>query len=269
MLSRKQPVGVMDSGVGGLTVVKEITKLLPGEDVIYFGDSKRMPYGNRSEEEIVHLANAIISFLEKKGVKAILLACNTVSSQIEKLEHTVPLFGIIEAGCIAVLEKSAAREIGLIATVATVKSGVYDKTLERLDKDRKFLSNDSRKLPQVINDQLRHRYLLDKHIHECIDPILEQGNIQELVLGCSHFPIIEKEIEEIYPRLHLINPANKQVQILTDHLDESSLRNEGESGHLTIYTTARLMEFKETLSRLGLEEYTLEIAALLEEDEEA
>lgn len=269
MLGREQPVGVMDSGVGGLTVVKEITKLLPGEDVIYFGDSKRMPYGNRSEEEIVYLANSIIQFLENKGAKAILLACNTVSSQIDKLNHTVPLFGIIEAGCMAVLESSQSKEIGLIATVATVKSGVYDTTLERLDKNRKFLSNDSRKLPQIINDQLRHKYLLDKHIHECIDPILEQGPINELVLGCSHFPIIEKEIEEIYPNLSLINPAHKQVQMLQNHLEEVSLKNEGNQGQLTIYTTARLKEFKETLARLGLDDYALEKAVLLEEDEEA
>jgi glutamate racemase len=265
-LSREQPIGVMDSGVGGLTVVKEMIQILPEEHVIYFGDSKRMPYGNRSEEEIVYLANQIIAFLEDQGVKAILLACNTVSSQIEKLTHRVPLFGIIEAGCMAVLESSHSDEIGLIATVATVKSGVYDKTLERLDRSRKFVSNDSRKLPQIINDQLRHKFLLDKHIHECIDPILAQGNIRELVLGCSHFPIIEKEIGEIYPQLRLINPANKQVQMLRQHLETEDLRRGGESGELTIYTTANLKEFEETLARLNMGKYNLEKVALLAED---
>ncbi|QSX07454.1 glutamate racemase [Alkalibacter rhizosphaerae] len=267
-MNRERPVGVMDSGVGGLTVVKEMVKILPEEDVIYFGDSKRMPYGNRSEEEIVYLANEIIAFLENKGVKAILLACNTVSSQMDKLTHRVPLFGIIEAGCMAVLENSDSEEIGLIATVATVKSGVYEKTLERLDGNRKFVSNDSRKLPQIINDQLRHRYLLDKHIHECIDPILEQGSIRELVLGCSHFPIIEKEIEEIYPHLRLINPANKQVRMLEAYLLESSLNKTDKQGDLTVYTTARVQEFRETMDRLGMENYTLEKVALLEEDQQ-
>lgn len=265
-LSHKKPVGIMDSGVGGLTVVKELLDVLPEEDVIYFGDSKRMPYGNRSEEEIVFLANHIIAFLERQGVKAILLACNTVSSQIEKLTHNVPIFGIIEAGCIAALESSQSEEIGLIATVATVNSGVYERTLERLDQKRRFVANDSRKLPQVINDQLRHKYLLDKHIHECIDPILEQGEVKELVLGCSHFPIIEKEIKEIYPQLKLINPANKQVQMLKEYLTHADLLNHKGKGELTIYTTAQLKEFKETMERLNIAEYALNKVTLLEED---
>lgn len=250
-------------------MVKELLRMLPAEDILYFGDSKRMPYGNRSEDEIVTLANEMIAFLEAKGVKAILLACNTVSSQIEKLTHKVPIFGIIEAGCMAALESSESREIGLIATVATVKSGVYDKTLERLDGKRRFVANDSRKLPQVINDQLRHKQLLDKHIHECIDPILEKGNVQELVLGCSHFPIIEKEIGEIYPHLTLINPANKQVQMLRAYLTEADLFKEQPGrGTLTIYTTAKPREFEETLERLGVEEYRLEKVPLLEEDKD-
>jgi glutamate racemase len=262
------PIGVMDSGVGGLTVVREITKLLPGEDVIYFGDSKRMPYGNRSEEEIVFLANKIIEFLEGKKVKAILLACNTVSSQIEKLAHNVPVFGIIEAGCMAAVESSDAKSIGLIATVATVKSGVYDRTLKQIDRRRSFVSNDSRKLPQVINDQLKHKYLLNKHIHECIDPILEKGDIKELIMGCSHFPIIENEIAELYPGLKLINPANKQVQMLKDYLESNDLLNPTKAKNIEIYTTARINEFKESLDRLEIDDYDLEKISLLDEDED-
>jgi glutamate racemase len=247
-LSEKSlPIGVMDSGVGGLTVVREITKLLPGEDVIYFGDSKRMPYGNRSEKEIVFLADKIIEFLEEKKVKAILLACNTVSSQIEKLIHKVPVFGIIEAGCIAAIESSDAANIGLIATVATVKSGVYDRTLRQMDSRRSFISNDSRKLPQVINDQLKHKYLLNKHIHECIDPILEKGDINEL---------------------KLINPANKQVQMLKDYLEENDLLNPTKMRNIEIFTTARINEFKEALDRLNIVEYELNKVALLDEDYE-
>jgi glutamate racemase len=268
-LSEKSlPIGVMDSGVGGLTVVREITKLLPGEDVIYFGDSKRMPYGNRSEKEIVFLADKIIEFLEEKKVKAILLACNTVSSQIEKLIHKVPVFGIIEAGCIAAIESSDAANIGLIATVATVKSGVYDRTLRQMDSRRSFISNDSRKLPQVINDQLKHKYLLNKHIHECIDPILEKGDINELIMGCSHFPIIENEIAELYPGLKLINPANKQVQMLKDYLEANDLLNPTKMRNIEIFTTARTNEFKEALDRLNILEYELNKVALLDEDYE-
>ncbi|NTW70736.1 MAG: glutamate racemase [Eubacteriaceae bacterium] len=260
------PIGVMDSGVGGLTVVRELIRMLPEEHVIYFGDSKRMPYGNRSEEEIVFFANSIIKFLEDKGVKAILLACNTVSSQIGNLTSRVPLFGIIEAGCVAAIESSKDEKIGLIATVATVKSGVYDSTLKRIDSSKKLISNDSRKLPQVINDQLKHKYLLDKHIHECIDPILEAGDVNELILGCSHFPIIEDEIAQIYPKLKLINPASKQVQILTEYLDGKELRNNANLKKVEVYTTAGIKEFEGALERLNITTTKLGKVKLLEED---
>ncbi|MBF7095955.1 glutamate racemase [Alkalibacter mobilis] len=266
MSDKNLPIGVMDSGVGGLTVVKEIIKSLPSENIIYFGDSKRMPYGNRTEEEIVFLANEIIKFLENNKVKAILLACNTVSSQIDKLKHEVPIFGIIEAGCMAALESSESSDIGLIATVATVKSGVYDKTLKMLDRERHFVANDSRKLPQIINDQLKHKYLLDKHIHECIDPILEKGDIKELILGCSHFPIIENEIAEIYPGLKLINPASKQVKLLEEYLESNNIKNDGKGGIKEIYTTGGTKEFAETLERLHITNYKLSKVQLLKED---
>lgn len=256
----------MDSGVGGLTVAKELIRLLPCENVIYFGDSKRMPYGNKTEEEIIYLANKIIGFLENKGVKGILLACNTVSSQIHKLKSNVPLFGIIEAGCEAALDASVNKEIGLIATVATVKSSVYEKTLEKMDPSRMILSNDSQKLPKIINDHLERRDLLDIHIKECIDPILEKGHIKELILGCSHFPIIQKEIQELYPHLRLINPANKQVKKIESYLDKNNLLRSCKDHTVQIYTTNGIDEFRGTLERLEISEYSLEMVKLLDED---
>ncbi|MFZ7132657.1 MAG: glutamate racemase [Eubacteriales bacterium] len=269
MGNEKLPIGVLDSGVGGLTVVKEILQLMPLESVVYFGDSKRMPYGNRKEEEIIFLANKIIRFLENKGVKGILLACNTVSSQINKLKSRVPLFGIIEAGCLAVQERSPKKEIGLIATVATVQSKVYEYTMNQLDPTKKIISNDSRKLPKVINNQLEHKYLLNKHIRECIDPILQQGEIEDLILGCSHFPIIQNEIQAIYPNLKLINPANKQVFMIKKYLEENNLYTKGKSrSHIEILTTEGVQEFKLTLQRLHIQDYTIERVELLKEDDD-
>ncbi len=266
MGNKDLPIGVMDSGVGGLTVAKELIRLLPCENVIYFGDSKRMPYGNKTEEEIVYLANKIIEFLENKGVKGILLACNTVSSQIHKLKSNVPLFGIIEAGCEAALETAQRNQIGLIATVATVKSNVYEKTLEKMDPSKIILSNDSRKLPKIINDHLERRDLLDIHIKECIDPILEKGSIKELILGCSHFPIIQREIQELYPNLVLINPANKQVKKIESYLEKRDFLRHNKDRFVQIYTTNGIEEFKATLNRLEISGYSVEKVKLLEED---
>src|SRR5690554_5470707 len=115
------PIGVMDSGVGGLTAVQEIQRQLPKENIVYFGDSKNMPYGNKDPQEIVMLSKKIIHFLETQKVKVILLACNTISSQLEELIPLteVPVFDIIYPGCLAALEDKPKNGIGLIATEAT------------------------------------------------------------------------------------------------------------------------------------------------------
>ncbi|WP_193708279.1 glutamate racemase [Alkalibaculum sporogenes] len=260
------PIGVLDSGVGGLTVVKELIISLPNENVVYFGDSKRMPYGNKTEEEIVILANNIISFLEDKGVKGILLACNTVSSQIQNLQSKVPIFGIIEAGCLAAIETSKSQEIGLIATVATVKSKIYESILKDLAPGKKILSNDSRKLPKIINDHLEDRNLLDIHIRECINPIMDKGFPSELILGCSHFPIIQDEIQELYPNLKLINPANKQVLMIKKYLEENQLLNDENKRKVEIYSTEGIDEFRLTLERLKIKDYSLDKVKLFKDD---
>ena len=178
----------------------------------------------------------------------------------------MPIFGIIEAGCQAAIEATTSEEIGLIATVATVKSKVYEETIKSIDSRKRILSNDSRKLPKIINDHLERRDLLDIHIKECIDPILNQGKIRELILGCSHFPIIQEEIQELYPDLTLINPANKQVKQIQEYLLKKDLLLPCADKSIEIYTTNGLEEFKLTLERLNISDYILKKVNLLEGD---
>jgi glutamate racemase len=260
-----KPIGVIDSGVGGLTAVKQIQKILPNENVIYFGDSLRMPYGNRTYEEVVEYANKIIEFLEEKDVKAIVLACNTISSQIESLKANVPLFSIVEYGCMQAAELHE-KEIGLIATVATVKSGVYDYTIKRMTPDIKLISNDSSRLPKVINSQMENVLLLYELIKECIDPIASK-NVKTLILGCSHFPIIENEIKTMYPSLKLIDPAERQVKELKRYLVRNDMENKKENGKYThLYTTADMLEYVASIKRLDLKFTKLEEVKLLQND---
>jgi glutamate racemase len=260
-----KPIGVIDSGVGGLTAVKQIQKILPNENVIYFGDSLRMPYGNRTYEEVVEYANKIIEFLEEKDVKAIALACNTISSQIESLKANVPLFSIVEYGCMQAAELHES-EVGLIATVATVKSGVYDYTIKRMAPNVKLISNDSSRLPKVINSQMENVLLLYELIKECIDPIASQ-NVRTLILGCSHFPIIENEIKTMYPSIKLIDPAERQIKELKKYLIRNDLDNKKENGKYThLYTTADMFEYVASIKRLNLKFTKLEEIKLLEND---
>ncbi len=256
-MTRNLPIGILDSGVGGLTAMSPMQEILPDESVIYFGDSLRMPYGNRKKEEIIFFAQKMIDYLEDKGVKAILLACNTISSHIQHLRSNVKLFSIVEAGSVAAKECVEDASLGIIATCATVESGVYEKMIGEMCPQIKLTLNSSTSLPKVIDSQIENTPLLHEKIKECIDPILkEDPRIRNLILGCSHFPIISDEINSLYPSLRLIDPAVKQVEMLKSYLEENDLTNNSKRT-ITLYTTAETYEFAAAIKRLKLEIDTL------------
>jgi len=256
-MNRNLPIGILDSGVGGLTAMSPMQELLPDESVIYFGDSLRMPYGNRKKEEIIFFAQKMIDYLQDKGVKAILLACNTISSHIESLHSDVKLFSIVEAGAIAAKESVKDNSLGIIATCATVESGVYERMIGEMSEDIRLTLNSSTSLPKVIDSQIENTPLLHEKIKECIDPILiKDPTIKDLILGCSHFPIIREEINSLYPDLRLIDPAVKQVEMLKEYLEQNNLTNSSKRT-ITLYTTAETYEFAAAIKRLKLEIDTL------------
>ena len=250
---KNKPIGILDSGVGGLTAVVPVQKLLPNESIIYLGDSLRMPYGNKHPDEITELAGSLIDFLEKQGVKAILLACNTISAHIEKLKSSVRLISIIDAGAAAAAETVKEPAAGLIATYATVQSGMYEKKISQKCPSLEIISNSSASLPKIIDSQLENLDLLNENIREIIDPILlSSSEIKSLILGCSHFPIIKNEINDLYPQINLIDPAEKQAEILKKYLTENDLLSDKEPT-LTLYTTAETYEFAAAVKRLHLD----------------
>ncbi|MFA0815190.1 MAG: glutamate racemase [Anaerofustis sp.] len=268
-MDRNLPIGILDSGVGGLTAVVQMNKLLPNESVIYFGDSKRMPYGNRENEEIIDLANRMIAYLERLGVKAILLACNTISSQLPHLKSSVPLFSIVEAGAKSVVCASEGHSsVGVIATCATVKNRTYESTIHACHPDVRVISNSSVSLPKIIDSELDNVGLLADKIKECVDPILQKDpHVKYLLLGCSHFPIIKREIGELYPDLIFLDPAKSQVSILRDYLEENNLQSQNPKRQILLYTTAETYEYAAAIKRLKLEIDMLMKVKLLEEDE--
>ena len=253
-MDKEQPVGLFDSGIGGFTVLKELQRRLPGENAVYLGDSKRMPYGERENDEIIAFANSGIRFLEGKGVKAILLACNTVSSLIDRLEARVPLFSIVEAGCEATLAMQDAGEVGLIATTATVKNGAYERILAKKTHSLRYITQGTKTLAKIINNHPYERTLLRKNIREAIDPILDKKDVEALLLGCTHFPIVRETIEQMYPALKIINPAEKQIDRLRTYLDVRGLLNPA-GGRTEIYTTRNVADEKiitQVIDHIGL-----------------
>ncbi|MCL1912722.1 MAG: glutamate racemase [Eubacteriaceae bacterium] len=249
-----EPVGILDSGVGGLTAVVAMQEALQGESIVYLGDSLRMPYGNKSPQEIVKLASHLIRFLEDCGVKVILLACNTISSYIDKLESSVKLFSIIEAGALAACEIVKEPSVGLIATKATTDMGMYEFTIAKHNPYIDVVSNSSASLPKIIDSQLENKPLLYENIREVLDPVLKKDKrIKSLILGCSHFPIIKNEISHIYPDIRLIDPAIKQVDMLKSYLTRNNLLNDTGDPKITLFTTAETYEYAAAIKRLNLE----------------
>lgn len=244
-MSDNRPIGLIDSGIGGFTVLKELQQRLPEEDIIYLGDSLRMPYGELDNDAIVRYADSDIRFLEAHGVKAILLACNTVSSMVDYLTSNVPVFSIVEAGCLATLDMVKSGEVGLIATRATVNNNAYPRILSTLTDKVTFVQQGTKTLASVINNYPDEIELLRTHIHLAIDPLIQERNIQILLLGCTHFPIVRESIEEMYPQFTIINPAIKQIAILKRNLTERDAFSDNTGERYTqIHTTGTVADFR-------------------------
>ncbi len=252
-------IGVLDSGVGGLTVVKEIQKQLPKENIVYFGDSHNMPYGNKDPEEITSLTKRIISFLETQDVKVILLACNTISSQIEDLIPLtdIPIFDIIYPGCLAAIENDPSEGVGLIATEATVKANIYGETLKSLKPEIEFLPRGSRDLARIIEKNNTDSQQLEDIIRQAVDPLLIKAPIKNLILGCTHYPIVSADISKLYPKLNLINPAVKLVEVVNGYLEKNNLSATNSNPELKIFTSGQMDDFLPFIDQLGIKNYDL------------
>ena len=198
------------------------------------------------------------------GVKAILLACNTISSLIESLDANVPLFSIVEAGCLATIERQKEGAVGLIATTATVKNGTYEHILSSHTQALRYITQGTRTLANVINNHPGELALLRQNIKEAIDPIFERERVSALLLGCTHFPIVRKTIEEMYPCLSIIDPADKQITLLKEYLEKNNAFNESKYAGVTrICATGgekdyRIFENMIEQLALGCSELTLE-----------
>ena len=137
-MKRSAPIGVFDSGVGGLTVAREIMRHLPNESIVYFGDTARVPYGSKSEDNIIRYSRQIVNFLKTQGVKAIVIACNTASAlalDVVRAENDIPIIGVIEPGARAALGVTQSKKIGVIGTEATIRSKMYDKIIQGLNSE--------------------------------------------------------------------------------------------------------------------------------------
>lgn len=197
------PIGIFDSGIGGLTVANAISQLLPEEQLIYFGDTAHLPYGDKSKELIRYYSTKITEFLLKeKGCKAIVIACNTASSAAyeqlrDKYKGLVPIISVIDPIVEAIAEDSTIKNVGLIATRATISSGVYQEKLKRRKAEANCYALATPMLVPMIEEGFHNNNISHALIYNYLeDPSL--ANIDALILGCTHYIIIRNEIDEFY-----------------------------------------------------------------------
>lgn len=237
-----RPIGVFDSGLGGLTAVRELRQLLPSENIIYFGDTARVPYGGRSAEILLKYARQDVRFLRSHDIKAILVACGTVSTtalpQLRQ-ESDIPILGVVEPACRRAAAVTRNRRVGLIATAASVRSGAYQRSLRQLDPDIAVTAKACPLfVPLVENGRFRRGdVVIETVAREYLEPLRREG-LDTLILGCTHYPLIKSMIGEFMGRnVVLVDPAKTAAHHLERILSERGLKADHPAGQAHFYVS--------------------------------
>ena len=222
------PIGVFDSGIGGLTVVRELMRQLPDEDIIYFGDTARVPYGPKSPETVTRYSHEITSFLQDQGVKNVVVACNTATAHaVESLrEHfDLPITGVIEPGARAALRASGARRIGVVGTLGTVTSGAYERAIHALEEDVYVIARACPLFVPFVEEGWQDHPAIDLVARDYLTPLRDTG-IDTLVLGCTHYPLLKSVIARaIGPDIRMIDSAEETAGEVARVLADRGLRH--------------------------------------------
>ncbi len=210
-----QPIGIFDSGIGGLTVLKEIRREVPQEDIVYFGDTAHLPYGTKSKETITKFSIDNVKFLQDFDTKIVVVACNTASSlSLDALKETfsMPIIGVIEPGAKQALAKTKNGRIGVIGTKATIGSGSYEAVLKRLDAGVKVYSEACPLFVPFVEEGWLDGDVVSKVAHVYLDNLKSFG-IDTLILGCTHYPLLNHVIQKtIGDKVALVNSAEETAK---------------------------------------------------------
>ncbi len=227
---KNAPIGVFDSGVGGLTVAREIMRNLPGERIVYFGDTARVPYGSKSKETVLRYSRQIVRFLKTQNVKTIVVACNTASAlalETIQQETDIPMIGVVKPGAKVAAETTRNNKIGLIGTSATVKSDLYRTIIQEINPDIQVIGQACPLFVPLVEEGWWKDPVTVEVAKRYLDPLLEQG-IDTLILGCTHYPLLRSLLRGIAgDQVTLVNPAYETARALGRLLREQDLEAEG------------------------------------------
>ena len=250
-----RPIGVFDSGLGGLTVARQLRRALPHEDLVYLGDTARVPYGTKSPETVRRFACEAMQFLVAQGVKAVVVACNTATSwALPTLvkQFSVPVFGVVQPGVRTALARTRNHRIGVIATPATIRSDAYGKSLRGREAQAVVWSRACPLLVPLVEEGWQNHPVTDQVLHEYLDPLVGEG-IDTLVLGCTHYPLLKAAIRRVVgKRIALVDSAAACAADVRERLQELDLLVEGRRrrGTFKAYVTDEVPQFSRIAAQL-------------------
>ena len=246
----KNPIGIFDSGVGGLTVFREIRRRLPLEDIIYFGDTARVPYGPKSPETIIQYSIQNARFLLQNRAKIIVVACNTASALalpiLQKL-LPVPVIGVIQPGAQAAVESTKNKKIGIIGTHGTVNSGAYQKAIRSLDANIEVLAKACPLFVPLVEEGWEDHSVTHQIASEYLEPFIN-SDYDTLILGCTHYPILKETLKKVTKgKINLIDSAEVIADCLAAELPECETT---ETGKDLFYVSDNEEKFSRIASRI-------------------
>ncbi|WP_106450932.1 glutamate racemase [Trichococcus alkaliphilus] len=272
----KKAIGFIDSGVGGLTVVKQAMKQLPNESIYYLGDSARCPYGPRPKEEVIQYTWEMTQFLLKKDIKMLVIACNTATAaalDVIRERVDIPVVGVINPGSRAAIKHSKNERIAVIGTKGTISSDVYKQTIKDKDKSISVISMSCPKFVPLVESNQYNGSIAKKVVAETLKPLLKES-IDTLILGCTHYPLLTPLIQNVMgPCVTLIDSGAEtvsEVSTLLDYFRLAESSHNKEASEYRFYTTGSPKLFSDIAENwLGQSNFTVEkvdLVNLIEND---
>ena len=253
MSSSDRPIGVFDSGVGGLTVLRELRRHLPNESTVYLGDEARMPYGPRPAAEVLAFTREAMRWFAGKGCKLVVIACNTATSvalETVRDEADVPVIGVIRPGAAAALGASSRRAIGVLATTLTVRSGAYVRAMRDLDPFADVIQQACPRLVPLVEDGKASSPEAEAAVREYVAPLLTEGAVvspavDTLLLGCTHYPLLREVIERVAgPGVRVVDSAATTALAVREVLESHRLTRSGPGAEHHVHATGTVERFR-------------------------
>ena len=247
-----RPIGVFDSGVGGLTIVNALVQNIPSETIYYVGDTARVPYGNKSKERIQQYSEEIIEWLIKRDCKMIIIACNTASSlAIDYLgkKFSLPIIGVIEPGVRLAISKTKSQSIGVIGTHATIQSNAYGEKLKSINSKIKVLNQSCPLFVPLVEEGLIEGEITTLIVESYLNHY-KNTDVDTLILGCTHYPILSAAIQEVIgERISLVDSGNATAEVVMDILNKNKISSMETSGGVYSFITDSKKSFEKVIDK--------------------